>query len=302
MRRPSGGILAASELVEAYLAEKAPAWSAGTLEKARRALGDFLRFVEGGLVLPQHVVAYLVDVRSRRTRQGAPLAAKTVQGYLAAVRRLLDWALLSGHILQDLAGLIVLEKCRALPRTLGEEETRSLIEQGTRSARERAVLETLYGTGLRASELVHLRLDDVDLAERLVYVRQGKGMKDRMVPFGERVRAAIQAYLRERPHVPGPLFLGARDQPLTRSSLEGLVRKAGQRAGLVRPASPHRLRHSYASHLLRHGASIRHIQVLMGHASLLSTEVYLDVETSDLRKMIERSHPRERERESPSSS
>ncbi len=143
--------------------------------------------------------------------------------------------------------------------------------------------------------------EDVDLAERVVYVRQGKGGKDRMVPFGERVRAAILAYLRERPRSAGPLFLTKRGFALRVGGLEELLWGAAERAGLERPASPHRLRHSYASHLLRNGASVRHIQVLMGHASLASTEVYLEVDTKDLRRMLERSHPRERSGRMPRS-
>jgi site-specific recombinase XerD len=293
----------AAELVEAYLREKTPAWSASTVEKARRVLGDFLPFVQGGFVLAEHVVAYVLDVRSRRTKQGGRLAVPTVHGHLGAVRRFLEWTVLAGHALQDLSGLIVLKKHRLLPRTLSPEEVAALIEKGARTPRERAVLELLYGTGIRASELVRLSPDDVDLAERLLYVRQGKGRKDRMVPFGERVRAALLTYLRARERKPGPFFFTLRGDPMTRAALDGLVSQAGRRAGLTRPASPHRLRHSYATHLLQNGADVRHIQLLLGHASLCSTEVYLGVEASDLKRMIEKSHPRERlkdeERTSP---
>jgi len=284
----------AFELVRAYLAEKASGWSAGTLDKARAVLSDFLRFVPGGFILPEHVVGYVVDVRSRTTRRGAPLAVPSVQGLLISVRRLLAWAALRGHMLQDLSGLIVLHKCRTLPRTLSPEEVETLIEKGARDARERAVIEVLYGTGLRASELARLRPDDVDLSERVLYVRQGKGRKDRVVPFGERVRTALLAYLREREVKDGPLFFNARGRAVTRGVLATLVSQAGRRAGLQRPASPHRLRHSYATHLLQNGADVRHIQVLLGHASLSSTQIYLGVDASDLQRMIDRSHPRER--------
>ncbi len=284
----------ATQLVETYLREKTPAWSPTSVEKARRTLGDFLTFVQGGFVLPEHVLAYVVEVRSRRTRQGRPLAAATVHGYLVVVRSFLGWTAIAGHALQDLSGLIVLKKQRVLPRTLSPEEVRSLIENGASTARERAALELLYGTGIRASELIRLSPDDVDLAERLLFVRQGKGRKDRVVPFGERVRASLIAYLRERERRPGPLFFTLRGRPMSRTALEGLVSQAGRRAGLLRPASPHRLRHSYATHLLQNGADVRHIQLLLGHASLSSTQVYLDVETSDLERMIEKSHPRER--------
>ena len=289
------GLASAEALVGSYLAEKTPAWRPATAFKARAALeGDFLRFLPGGPIQAEQVIGYVLDLRARRTRRGAPLAAATIHGRLGTVKRLLQWAVASGHLLQDLSGPIVLKKLRSLPRTLSPEEVISLIEKGARTARERAALELLYGAGLRASELVRLIPDDLDLAERLLYVRQGKGGKDRIVPFGARLRAALLAYLRERERRPGPLFFTLRGDPMTRTALEGLVRQAGRRAGLQRPASPHRLRHSYATHLLGNGADVRHIQLLLGHASLCSTQVYLGVEASDLRRMIERSHPRER--------
>jgi integrase/recombinase XerD len=282
------------EIVDAYLAEKAPAWEKLTTTHARRTLSDFLRFVTAGVILPEHVVAYVVDVRSRKNPKGEPLAPHSVHGLLVTVRRFLRWAHEASHMLQDLSGLIVLRSPKALPRTLPEEDVKALIERGARDSRERAVLELLYGTGLRASELCRLTPDEVDLEGGLVYVRQGKMRRDRIVPIGSRVQAALLAYLRERPRRGGPLFLTVRERPLTRSTLEELVLKAGRRAGLTRLASPHRLRHSYATHLLKNGADIRHIQVLLGHASLSSTQVYLGVEAGDLVRLIDRHHPRER--------
>lgn len=288
--------MTASELVEAYVAEKTPAWCATTVERTREVLAEFLRFVPGGFVLAEHVVAYVVHVRTRKTRRGTPLAVPTVHGRLAVVRRFLAWTAIAGHVLQDLSGLIVLRSFKVLPRTMSPEEVSALIDRGARTARDRAALEILYGTGVRAAELVRLRPDDVDLADRILRVRQGKGRKDRLVPFGESVRMALSEYLRERDPKPGPLFFTVDGDPMTRTALEGIVTRAGRRAGLTRPASPHRLRHSYATHLLKNGADVRHIQVLMGHASLSSTQIYLGVDTSDLERMLERSHPRERKK------
>ncbi len=278
-----------------YLDEKAPAWAEGTLSRTRRALEGFLRFVDQESLLPEHVFVWLRDLRARLTPKDAPLAPATVQGHLLCVRRFLQWALLCGHILQDLGELIVVRRHAALPRTLTEEEVLALIERGARDIRERAVIEVLYGTGLRSRELVRLAVDDVDLATSTLFVRQGKGRKDRIVPFGEHVKTAIVEYLRAcRPAKDGPLFLTVTGRPLGRSTLGTLVRAAGQRAGLKRFASPHRLRHSYATHLLRRGADVRHIQRLLGHASLASTQIYLGVDVTDLARMIEKSHPRER--------
>jgi integrase/recombinase XerD len=157
------------------------------------------------------------------------------------------------------------------------------------------MLELLSGTGLRASELCRLRVEDVDLAQDVVFVLPGKGKKDRIVPFGEKARTALVDYLRHgRPFTGGALFVTTRGTPFRRKLLTRSVVAAGRRAGLTHPVSPHRIRHSYATHLLRHGASLRALQLLLGHASLASTQIYLDVEVEDLARMLEKSHPRER--------
>lgn len=292
-----------SELAERYLCEKASAWSPATLTQARRFLLDFLRFAEPRVLLPENIVAYAVDLRGRVTQQGRALAPRSAEDALRSVRRFLRWALLRGHILQDLARLIVTRHHEALPRMFSEGEVEGLIEKGTTDPRGRALIEVLYGTGLRASELCGLTVDDVDLAAGVIHVRWGKGKKERLVPFGERVRAALGTYLRGyRPPKSGALFLSARGgSPLSPGALAETVRQASRRAGLSRLASPHRLRHSYAAHLLKNGADIRHIQLLLGHASLNSTQVYLDLDVSDLARMLEKSHPRERDAKIPHS-
>jgi integrase/recombinase XerD len=282
-------------LAQRYLDEKAPAWAALTRRREQTVLEDFLRFVGEGVIRPEQVLTFVRDVRGRDNGKGGPLAPASVISRLAPVRRFLRWAWVHGHLLQDLGSLIVIRHHVTFPRPLGQADTLTLLDQGAKDIRERAVLELLYGTGLRASELAALQLDDVDLASRVLFVRQGKGSKDRMIPFGETAREAISSYLREhRPPKTGPLFLTVTGRPLTCGTLGTLVRNAGRRAGLERPASPHRLRHSYATHLLRNGADLFSIKALLGHASLSSTQVYLEVDVSDLARMIERSHPRER--------
>ena len=291
----------AARLVRLYLDERAPAWAEATLRQARQVLGDFLLFVEGRSLDAEHVRAYVRDVRSRRNRKGEPWSPHSVESALSLVRRFLKWALLRGHLFQDLGAVIVTPRTVALPRTLGEAEVFDLLER-TKSVRTRAILELLYGTGLRAKEAVALDLVDVDLQAQVLSVRQGKGRKERLVPFGRKVKEALRAYLRERAAREGALFLTKSGRRMVRSALGDLVRQAGERAGLERPVSPHRLRHSYATHLLRNGADIRHIQTLLGHSSLSSTQVYLGLDVTDLARMIERSHPREREPDaSPSS-
>jgi integrase/recombinase XerD len=300
----------AARLIRTYLEERAPVWTEATRANEGKALADFLGFIatrerasaDACELTRAHVLAFVFDVRSRVTkRKGTPWAKASVIATLGPVSRFLRWCFRLGHILQDLAALIVLPRPDHLPRALSEADVTKLLDHGPRpgamNARDVAMLEMLYGTGLRASELARLNVTDVDLYQRLLIVRQGKGRKDRLVPFGERVRAAILRYLREcRDERPGPLFVGERSgRPLDRCGVNTIVTKAAARAGVV--ASSHRLRHSYATHLLRNGAALPEIQALLGHASLQSTEIYLRVEITDLDRMIERSHPRERQRD-----
>ena len=286
-----GGTLSADELVRIYLDESAPAWARATLRQAQWVLGEFLLFAKRASLSTETVHTFVLDVRSRKTRRGKPWSPHTIGSILVVLRRFLKWALLRGLVMEDLGAQVSVPRTAVLPRTLAEAEVRDLIEN-TRSVRTQAILELLYGTGLRANELVSLDLGDADLLSQVVFVRAGKGRKERLVPFGARVKEALRAYLRERPPREGPLFLSRSLGRLTRTGLGTLVAKAGARAGLERPASPHRLRHSFATHLLRNGADVRHIQALLGHASLSSTEIYLALDVTDLARMIEKSHPR----------
>ena len=287
-----------AELVSRYLGEKAASWSQRTLAHQRGGLGYFLCFVaerDFGLTRDA-VLAFVRAIEARSRRDGEPWALRSKQWPLFALRGLLRWAQLRGLVLEDLAGLIVMKHVEPLPRALSEQQLEALIEagcQGSFAQRDRAILELFYGTGLRAAELSRLSLSDVGLAERVLHVCQGKGRKDRMLPMGEAAREALLAYLRVRPPREGALFLSRLQRALSVKMLWRIVRRAGRRAG-VSGASPHRLRHSYATHLLRHGADVRHVQALLGHASLASTQVYLRLELSDLARILARSHPRER--------
>ena len=302
MSKAGPGDLDRSEaLVKRYLEERSSAWARSTLRGATQALGVFTDFLRGEArsLCADHVLAFVRHVRQAKTRRGGPWAPRSVEWALCAARGFLRWAALRGHVLEELDRLILVRPSARLPRAIPEEEVRRLIEEGPRgrcAKRDRALLELLYGTGLRASETVGLAMGDVDLSEGVLLVRRGKGAKDRVVPFGERVRQAILAYLREeRPGSTGPLFLSARGSGLRSQGLAAVVRRAARHAGLRRRVSPHRLRHSYATHLLRHGAPLVALKALLGHASLVSTEVYLAVETSDLARMLQQSHPRERD-------
>jgi integrase/recombinase XerD len=198
---------------------------------------------------------------------------------------------------------------QGLPKALSEDEVGSLLAAviggGPAQLRDRAVLELLYGTGMRISELTGLSLPDLAVEEQLVRVL-GKGRKERMVPLGRYAREALAAWSGPggRPAlVPAKwarradsdaLFLNLRGGRLTRQGAWGIVRLYGQRVGLEGRLSPHVLRHSCATHLLDHGADIRVVQELLGHASIATTQVYTKVSAERLRSAYESAHPRAR--------
>jgi integrase/recombinase XerD len=295
-------MIQARELVERYLKERSTGWMPATQRNARRALAHFLAFLEGRALTRAAVLACVAHVQQAKTRLGRPWSPYSVLWVLGTLRRLLAWAVLRGLLLEDLSVLVPCPRIARLPRSLSEADAERLVEAGAGSgrralsSRDRALIELLYGTGLRAAEAARLELHDVDLQGELLHVRQGKRLKDRVVPLGARLREALVAYLRDRPRREGPLFLTQAAQAMARTTVTSIVAAAAKRAGLAGPVSPHRLRHSCATHLLRNGASLPAIQKLLGHATLLSTEVYLQVDVSDLAAMIRKSHPRERRR------
>jgi integrase/recombinase XerC len=190
---------------------------------------------------------------------------------------------------------------RTLPRTLSVSEAAAVVEtkgrEGVLGLRDRALLELLYATGLRVSELVGLRLEDVDLSARQVRT-VGKGRKERVVPFGQPAGAAVRAWLKARATLaPAPrdaeiVFLNARAGRLTDRSVRRVLDRAVQEAAVPRHASPHALRHSFATHLLAAGADLRSIQELLGHASLSTTQRYTHLDAERLIEVYRKSHPR----------
>ncbi len=209
-----------------------------------------------------------------------------------------------GDLLYDPAARLAYPRVeKRLPRTiLTPEEVRRIIEapriKVRLGLRDRAILETFYATGVRAGEMGRLGPYDVDTAERLLRVVLGKGSKDRNLPLTRAATRAIEAYLtKERPKLAkgcSRLFLGSRGGPMSRGMLGTVVGHWTREAGIHKRVSCHTFRHSVATHLLKGRADIRHIQVLLGHRSLATTERYTRVEVSDLREVLKRAHPRGR--------
>ena len=192
---------------------------------------------------------------------------------------------------------------RKLPDTLSIEEIDQLIatidfskDEGTRNL---AILETLYGCGLRVSELLDLKLSDLFFKEGFILVT-GKGDKQRFVPIAEDTQNHITHYLNERrlaqkakPQFKDTLFLNRRGARLTRAMIFTIVKNAANFAGIRKNISPHTFRHSFATHLLKNGANLRAIQQMLGHESITTTEIYVHVDRSHLREVMEKFHPRE---------
>jgi integrase/recombinase XerD len=253
------------------------------------------------------VAGYVNELRNARDDVGsARYAPATIARAVAAVRSFHRFCAEEGLLASDPSEDIGSPRVpQGIPKALSEAEVAALLNAVTgdepRALRDQAILETLYGAGLRISELVGLDLGDLDLYDGLVRVL-GKGSKERVTPIGRTARAAIGDYLtRGRPALSRPraraepaVFLNARGGRLTRQGAWLVVRAAGDRAGLSDRLFPHVLRHSCATHMLDHGADIRVVQELLGHASLSTTQVYTKVSPERLRAVYDAAHPRAR--------
>jgi integrase/recombinase XerD len=257
-------------------------------------------------VRSQDLAAYQTSLVAFRKPDGRPYSSDHQMQHVTVLRSFYGFLVKRGHLLTNPTGLLEYPKVEnRLPHSiLSKEEARKIIEvPDTRTPlglRDRAILETFYATGLRAGELASLKLDDVDTEDRLLRVLLGKGRKDRNVPLTRSAAEAIEEYLvRGRPRMRGSrgsslLFLAERGGKLYNDALNALIASWAHRAGIEKHATCHTFRHSAATHLLKGGADIRHIQKLLGHASLSSTERYTRVEISDLKEVIRRAHPRGR--------
>ena len=248
-------------------------------------------------VTPGHVYGFLAGLR----RQGLRPASITRKAI--SVRLWMQFLCRDGHRPDDPTLAVETGKlAQRLPTTLSLPEIERLLTappEGTAAGlRDRAMLETMYGSGLRVSELMALKCEDVDLRARLVRPF-GKGGKERQVPLGDGAHDTLTAYLASaRPLLlakkpPTPfLFVTRQGGPMTRRHFLMLVKAYAREAGIVRTISPHVLRHSFATHLLSGGADLRAIQEMLGHASVQTTQRYTHVDVARLREVYDRTHPR----------
>ncbi len=284
--------------------------SGNTLEAYRRDLAKYGRYLAAtghgdAAGVDEATVAGFVEWLSRTEfDDGRRYRPSSVARSLAAVRMLHAFLVRDGDAAANPARGVGRPKVpMSLPKPLTVEQVSAILAAPDPAdpvgLRDRAILETLYGAGLRVSELVGLDVDDVDLEDGSVRVT-GKGRKQREVPIGRYAMEALAAYLtRSRPSLAGPrsraaLFLNQRGGRLTRQGATLVLARAATRAGIRSGVTPHVLRHSFATHLLEGGADLRVVQELLGHASLVTTQIYTLVTSDRLREEYFTAHPRAR--------
>jgi integrase/recombinase XerD len=282
-------------------------YSNNTLAAYQNDLSQFLIFLQQ-LPLEQrpgnwndvtrdHIVSYILEMKERE------YASSTVARKVAAVKSFFKFLENTGQIKINPAK--ELETPRAekhLPATISAEEVDRLLEapsgDSAAALRDRAMLELLYATGLRVSELVSLNVTDVNLDEGAVRC-MGKGKKERVLPLYHRARQALAVYIQEgRPRLLGDrndenaLFLNRRGTRLTRQGLWLIIKRYVEQAGIQGNVTPHTLRHSFATHMLRGGADLRAVQKMLGHANISTTQIYTQVTPDHMREVYDESHPR----------
>jgi integrase/recombinase XerD len=274
-----------------------------TCEAYERDLTQFAEYLESenamlATAAQSHVAGFLEHLRKHGVE------SRSAARKLSCLRGFYRWLLLDKRIQHDpTVNLESLSMWKVLPKSLAESEVASMIERASITAthplasandlRDRAILELLYAGGLRVSELTNLRVEDLSLDEGRIRLL-GKGDKERVVPLGEPALRALAAYLAERRAKPHPkqseswLFVSERGKQLSRQWIWHLV-KAGNSN-----ASPHKLRHSCATHMVEHGADLRSVQILLGHADIATTQVYTHLALGHLKSVHRAHHPRAR--------
>ena len=285
--------------------------SANTVTAYGRDLHRFERFVLTTLklTLPSDLTRDVLMEYLGDLREGG-LHDRSVARHMSTLRAFSRFLVDLGELDESPAALLDMpQQPRTLPDVLTPAEVASLLAapdaDTARGLRDRAMLETLYATGLRVTELVSLRNGDVDF-DRGVVTCMGKGRKERLVPIGEQARATLLCYLSDgRPFIArsaaarsrrgghtAPLFITGQGRQMTRQGFWKLIKRHAEAAGIDKPISPHRLRHSFATHLLAGGADLRSVQAMLGHADIGTTQIYTHVHRERLRVIYDRAHPR----------
>ncbi|WP_374581969.1 site-specific tyrosine recombinase XerD [Pseudoduganella sp.] len=277
--------------------------SKNSLDAYRRDLAAFARWLEttrpavGGLY-----AAGSADLQAYFAARHADTKASSANRRLSALKRFYQRALRQRHIAEDpCLRLASAKQPLRFVHTLGESQVEALLAapdlRTPLGIRDRTMLELMYASGLRVSELVALKTLELSMNDGVLRVT-GKGSKTRLVPFGEQARLWIERYLREARGIilngqqDEALFVTGRGGPMTRQMFWVVVKKHAAKAGITAPLSPHTLRHAFATHLLNHGADLRVVQLLLGHADISTTQIYTHVARERLKQLHAQHHPR----------
>ncbi|MFQ5923719.1 MAG: tyrosine-type recombinase/integrase [Anaerolineales bacterium] len=253
------------------------------------------------------VVSFALELKTMPSRRGTSLSSSSQSHWLTVIRNFFHFLVNNRLVLSNPARDLSLPRRQRLPRAiLSEAQAERLMstpsEKTLLGRRDRAILETFYGTGIRLGELLRLDLADVNLSDGRLLIRDGKGRKDRVVPLTGQAAKALACYLKEvrpelgRDPLEPAVFLSLRGARMSGKRVNVLVKNHARAADILLNVTPHTMRHTCATHLLKGGADVRQVQELLGHRQLRTTALYTRVEVSDLRKVLERCHPREKGR------
>jgi len=276
-----------------------------------RRESDIRRFVgwcdDRSIDQPQDVTKPILDRYQNylfyyRQANGEPLSATSKNHYITSVKQFFKWMTQENYLLYNPASELFVPRQRpSLPVVLSEEEVEAMMMQPDLNTpygqRDRAILELFYSTGIRRSELINLQVDDVSLSRQTIYIRDGKGGKDRLLPMGQRAAYWIEKYLLTiRSQLltdinEQVLFINDYGDPFRDNKLGDRVKRFMTNAGITAPGSCHLLRHAMATHMLENGAELRYIQVMLGHSSYKSTQVYTHVSIRKLQEVHGQTHP-----------
>jgi len=271
-------------------------YSRHTVLNYRLDLEDFKRFLGEQ---PIENIDYLTLRKYLALLKEKNFKPRTVGRRLATLRSFFKFLTREGYLKNNpIASLSSPKQDKHLPSFMTEEEVSKLIQAASpkdakdeRGSRDRAILETFYSTGIRISELVGLDIEDVDFKSGIVKV-MGKGKKERIVPIGEIALSAIKAYLNKRKKETTALFLNKNHTRITDRGVRDIVKKYIRMVTIKQGVSAHTFRHSFATHMLNHGADLRSVQELLGHANLSTTQIYTHLTTDKLKSVYDKAHPR----------
>lgn len=275
--------------------------SDNTIQSYRRDMLKFVEFldkksIDTAKIRRTDVVEFMASLYKRR------LDSRSVARHLVTIRHFFRFALLEGFVKEDPAATIESPKFRqSLPYFLSVDEVERLLSQPDTSSpiglRDKAIIELMYSTGIRVSELTGIRVGDLQMDAGCLRCI-GKGNKERLVPVGKKALAAVESYMKKsRPELlkdgaSSQLFLNQRGRPMDRITIWKIMGQYGRKAQLRMPLKPHTLRHSFATHLLDRGADLRSVQMMLGHSDISTTQIYTHVVEERLKQVYKAHHPR----------